>query len=175
MRSPLASSARYNTNTRPSFTTAAGLKVACSSHRAMVSLIAERNRDAGLGVITGFASLGLSNGPNVQVASCPHTGWPVTQPGGNRSITRARAFRGRRLPSLSPPRRASAPWLGPRLLARRAGGPLPAAAASPAWRPPAAATDLQRDAPAAARSEEHTSELQSLPHLACRLLLEKKK
>src|SRR3989442_2139520 len=30
-------------------------------------------------------------------------------------------------------------------------------------------------APAAARSEEHTSELQSRPHLVCRLLLEKKK
>src|SRR6266498_4742039 len=29
--------------------------------------------------------------------------------------------------------------------------------------------------PAAARSEEHTSELQSRPHLVCRLLLEKKK
>src|SRR5436305_8028468 len=31
-------------------------------------------------------------------------------------------------------------------------------------------TDLGRD-----RSEEHTSELQSRPHLVCRLLLEKKK
>src|SRR3989442_16021148 len=30
-------------------------------------------------------------------------------------------------------------------------------------------------APRAARSEEHTSELQSRPHLVCRLLLEKKK
>src|SRR3989442_9143158 len=29
--------------------------------------------------------------------------------------------------------------------------------------------------PVAARSEEHTSELQSRPHLVCRLLLEKKK
>src|SRR3989442_11921768 len=29
--------------------------------------------------------------------------------------------------------------------------------------------------PAKARSEEHTSELQSRPHLVCRLLLEKKK
>src|SRR3989442_8686417 len=29
--------------------------------------------------------------------------------------------------------------------------------------------------PAALRSEEHTSELQSRPHLVCRLLLEKKK
>src|SRR3989442_9012430 len=39
---------------------------------------------------------------------------------------------------------------------------------------------VQRGAPGAARfgrvrSEEHTSELQSRPHLVCRLLLEKKK
>src|SRR3989442_6799736 len=32
-----------------------------------------------------------------------------------------------------------------------------------------------RGAPGDARSEEHTSELQSRPHLVCRLLLEKKK
>src|SRR3989442_4564499 len=32
-----------------------------------------------------------------------------------------------------------------------------------------------QDLAAAARSEEHTSELQSRPHLVCRLLLEKKK
>src|SRR3989442_16032046 len=31
------------------------------------------------------------------------------------------------------------------------------------------------DAPSRKRSEEHTSELQSRPHLVCRLLLEKKK
>src|SRR5690554_7703285 len=35
--------------------------------------------------------------------------------------------------------------------------------------------DSQPDGPAASRSEEHTSELQSRPHLVCRLLLEKKK
>src|SRR5258705_7232156 len=32
----------------------------------------------------------------------------------------------------------------------------------------------QREGPALSRSEEHTSELQSLRHLVCRLLLEKK-
>src|SRR5436305_10208641 len=32
-----------------------------------------------------------------------------------------------------------------------------------------------REQPCGARSEEHTSELQSRPHLVCRLLLEKKK
>src|SRR5262245_65123031 len=39
----------------------------------------------------------------------------------------------------------------------------------------AGTTRLQRTSPVAARSEEHTSELQSLRHLVCRLLLEKKK
>src|SRR6266498_4549667 len=34
---------------------------------------------------------------------------------------------------------------------------------------------LGRDHPELVRSEEHTSELQSRPHLVCRLLLEKKK
>src|SRR5690554_7623438 len=34
---------------------------------------------------------------------------------------------------------------------------------------------LAPEAAAASRSEEHTSELQSRPHLVCRLLLEKKK
>src|SRR3989442_8121048 len=34
---------------------------------------------------------------------------------------------------------------------------------------------LRRVPPARQRSEEHTSELQSRPHLVCRLLLEKKK
>src|SRR3989442_4464898 len=34
---------------------------------------------------------------------------------------------------------------------------------------------VDRIAPADVRSEEHTSELQSRPHLVCRLLLEKKK
>src|SRR5690554_7448937 len=33
----------------------------------------------------------------------------------------------------------------------------------------------QRSSPRSWRSEEHTSELQSRPHLVCRLLLEKKK
>src|SRR5262245_64448800 len=35
--------------------------------------------------------------------------------------------------------------------------------------------ELSRQRAAATRSEEHTSELQSLRHLVCRLLLEKKK
>src|SRR5229473_5130547 len=39
------------------------------------------------------------------------------------------------------------------------------------WR----STDSPRCAPTRARSEEHTSELQSLAYLVCRLLLEKKK
>src|SRR5438045_7614369 len=35
--------------------------------------------------------------------------------------------------------------------------------------------EIERSDSASARSEEHTSELQSLRHLVCRLLLEKKK
>src|SRR5215813_15250637 len=36
-------------------------------------------------------------------------------------------------------------------------------------------SEVNPDAAATPRSEEHTSELQSRPHLVCRLLLEKKK
>src|SRR5690554_7672233 len=39
----------------------------------------------------------------------------------------------------------------------------------------APARRLEAEPPGTARSEEHTSELQSRPHLVCRLLLEKKK
>src|ERR1035441_10978178 len=61
---------------------------------------------------------------------------------------------------------------GPHDLAGPAGHGLPA--------PPVAYRLDQHQAPAAlvlgtGRSEEHTSELQSLRHLVCRLLLEKKK
>src|SRR5436305_11094085 len=45
--------------------------------------------------------------------------------------------------------------------------PRPAAHAAPPW--------PDRRCPSRSRSEEHTSELQSRPHLVCRLLLEKKK
>src|SRR3989441_10796139 len=41
--------------------------------------------------------------------------------------------------------------------------------------PPPCGRPAARPAPPAARSEEHTSELQSLAYLVCRLLLEKKK
>src|SRR5579872_5673798 len=41
--------------------------------------------------------------------------------------------------------------------------------------PSAARSIPDRSNPCAIRSEEHTSELQSRPHLVCRLLLEKKK
>src|SRR5258708_18063831 len=56
---------------------------------------------------------------------------------------------------------------------------LVALAASVAWGPeaPVASADLAalEELVASARSEEHTSELQSPDHLVCRLLLEKKK
>src|SRR3989442_3382692 len=41
--------------------------------------------------------------------------------------------------------------------------------------PPAPRCGCAFPEPASPRSEEHTSELQSRPHLVCRLLLEKKK
>src|SRR5205814_10526522 len=40
---------------------------------------------------------------------------------------------------------------------------------------PSTARLTKRSTPSTSRSEEHTSELQSLRHLVCRLLLEKKK
>src|SRR2546429_6249681 len=56
----------------------------------------------------------------------------------------------------------------------RSRGPFPLIPVVP---PSAATATLQffRPLPARARSEEHTSELQSRLHLVCRLLLEKKK
>src|SRR2546425_9625672 len=44
-----------------------------------------------------------------------------------------------------------------------------------AFRPPAFASQVIRPSLGEWRSEEHTSELQSLAYLVCRLLLEKKK
>src|SRR2546425_2310941 len=55
------------------------------------------------------------------------------------------------------------------LLVRRRAGP------GPAGRAHALARRAARACRAWARSEEHTSELQSLAYLVCRLLLEKKK
>src|SRR5438876_4606154 len=61
----------------------------------------------------------------------------------------------------SPPRLARPSDADPRLRQRNRGR--------------GATTRPQRDHVGAARSEEHTSELQSPVHLVCRLLLEKKK
>src|SRR3712207_8290966 len=60
------------------------------------------------------------------------------------------------------------------------GAPPPAAGVSLSWLgdgPPAApgANDVALERVTLARSEEHTSELQSRQYLVCRLLLEKKK
>src|SRR2546425_9407648 len=44
-----------------------------------------------------------------------------------------------------------------------------------AWPTPASTFPLRSGSPTRHRSEEHTSELQSLAYLVCRLLLEKKK
>src|SRR5690606_42101434 len=53
-------------------------------------------------------------------------------------------------------------------------GPRPAASARPAGRARPWPRGPSRARPRAARSEEHTSELQSRENLVCRLLLEKK-
>src|SRR2546425_7514642 len=56
------------------------------------------------------------------------------------------------------------------------GSPRPCVAGAPSRQPPQArARGGWRDGAPATRSEEHTSELQSLAYLVCRLLLEKKK
>src|SRR3712207_6918512 len=74
-------------------------------------------------------------------------------------------FRSAAAPSTRPRRRASRPWS----LQPGAAAPCRAApAARRAWRRGAIASS-------SARSEEHTSELQSRQYLVCRLLLEKKK
>src|SRR2546427_5677546 len=74
-------------------------------------------------------------------------------------------FRSRRLAALLLPVQQNARLVGQRSAARR--------------RPAACAASMQTHArrwtSACARSEEHTSELQSQSNLVCRLLLEKKK
>src|SRR5436305_10080094 len=56
--------------------------------------------------------------------------------------------------------------------ARAPSGPAPPTRAAT---PPSPGSRRSRATSSPARSEEHTSELQSRPHLVCRLLLEKKK
>src|SRR5262245_63063265 len=58
---------------------------------------------------------------------------------------------------------------------RRAGEAVPAAARPPGPRHGPGWTEPVQAGGRHSRSEEHTSELQSLRHLVCRLLLEKKK
>src|SRR2546425_8425815 len=77
----------------------------------------------------------------------------------------------------SRPTEPISPWSRPsraRATSSRSGGPSTAASPSASrrepWRPGAARHGSLRE-----RSEEHTSELQSLAYLVCRLLLEKKK
>src|SRR3989440_5130616 len=67
--------------------------------------------------------------------------------------------------SRSPSPITTVPWIGSLLSSRRI-------ASTAAW---SAAFSLPRPRRRAARSEEHTSELQSRSDLVCRLLLEKKK
>src|SRR5262249_59788397 len=75
------------------------------------------------------------------------------------------------LPISAPPGRRSGRWRFPPRAGRRSAG---AAAGWPASCRSSAAPSRTAATPPA-RSEEHTSELQSLTNLVCRLLLEKKK
>src|SRR5262245_63811076 len=78
-------------------------------------------------------------------------------PAGPRATPAPTTLAGVRTPRPAPP--PAAPW----------GREAAAGVQTPPRRPAAGAP------PRSARSEEHTSELQSLRHLVCRLLLEKKK
>src|SRR3712207_8195438 len=71
--------------------------------------------------------------------------------------------------SRSPGRRPTPGWPGDRAPRGHA-----ADSAEPGGGGPAPARRARPDRPWAARSEEHTSELQSRQYLVCRLLLEKK-
>src|SRR5690606_39815561 len=64
---------------------------------------------------------------------------------------------------------------GDRIAAGPAGGEGTAAVAGGLWRRGLRGRGAHVHLPGAARSEEHTSELQSRENLVCRLLLEKKK
>src|SRR2546422_8528385 len=71
-----------------------------------------------------------------------------------------------------PPRSTLFPYT---TLFRSRAAQVPARRAAPALERVDGRYEHRRSAPGAARSEEHTSELQSRLHLVCRLLLEKKK
>src|SRR3989442_5311027 len=75
-----------------------------------------------------------------------------------------------------PPRSTLFPY--PTLFRSNQGDILVAPFTDPGWTPlflTAGGLVMEERRPAGIRSEEHTSELQSRPHLVCRLLLEKKK
>src|SRR2546425_7710853 len=108
---------------------------------------------------------------------------PRDRPRSGRGVVRVeslvdshgRAYRGR--PTRASPPRCGFPKLqtrGERAVASR--GELRGHARGPGGHdPPRASLPRPRAEPAGDRSEEHTSELQSLAYLVCRLLLEKKK
>src|SRR5205823_9595579 len=103
-------------------------------------------------------SLFFNDTPTTQTSTLSlHDALPISAPAGRRGGAAPRAARAS--PRTKRPREqsASSPLpCGRRALSRQAPRPRPGARAQP-------------------RSEEHTSELQSLAYLVCRLLLEKKK
>src|SRR3712207_7546669 len=80
-------------------------------------------------------------------------------------------FRSRRGPCRSCRPRVGSTWSTPRTTAED----LPRRRSHPCGTPRAALRSCRRGTARPARSEEHTSELQSRQYLVCRLLLEKKK
>src|SRR5687768_1638257 len=73
---------------------AAGLKVAYSSHRTVLSLTGERKVDVARGTSTGFAARGFSNGPNIQArGDCAPSGALAVAPRATRAreLTASRA------------------------------------------------------------------------------------
>src|SRR3989442_10951576 len=72
-----------------------------------------------------------------------------------------------------PPRSTLFPYTT--LFRSPSGSPRPSASTHSSGAAPATMTTMASEPQPPGRSEEHTSELQSRPHLVCRLLLEKKK
>src|SRR5690625_6565717 len=87
----------------------------------------------------------------------------------SRALTKGQSRRNRR--SALTRRRMSVPR-SPRSFFDRRGSPCQIPPCAPVRTPPPTPLSISASA---ARSEEHTSELQSRGHLVCRLLLEKKK
>src|SRR2546425_2495811 len=128
----------------------------------------QQARALGRDVVANIESRGPIEAVNqrarVQVAdgTQPHT---IRASGGGapRAVRRST---GHRTTTSNRPLRSTGSWFAARMLRR--------ISSSGARRRPSVMSS-SADTPSTSRSEEHTSELQSLAYLVCRLLLEKKK